>query len=137
MRYKKCALLCVAILFLGFTYAGGADRKEFTASIGKDGLQQVDILSGSYFFNPNHIIVKVNVPVEIRIKKEGLIPHAFAIKAPQAGMDVNVSLGSDPKIIRFTPTKTGSYPFYCDVKPFFFMSSHQEKGMEGIIEVRE
>ena len=136
MSYKLYALLSVAILFMCSAYTNGADRKEFRASIGQDGVQRVDILGGSYFFAPNYIIVKVNVPVEIRIRKEGILPHNFIVKAPNAGMDINVDLRTEPKIIKFTPEKTGSYPFYCDNR-FLFMSSHQEKGMEGIIEVRE
>ena len=137
MRYIKYALLSVAILIICFAYAAGADRKEFTAFIDKDGVQRVEILGGSYFFNPNYIILKVNVPVEMKIRKEGsIVPHNFLIHAPDAGMDVKVDLGTDPTVIKFTPTKTGTYPFYCD-KKFLFMESHREKGMEGMLDVRE
>jgi plastocyanin len=77
------------------------------------------------------------VPVEIKIKKEPtIVPHSFVIKTPEAGMDIVESLGSEPKTIRFTPTKAGKYPFYCD-KKFLSSKSHREKGMEGIIEVLE
>ncbi len=136
MRYLKYALLGGGLLLICITYSIGAERKEFTASIDKDGVQRVIVLGGSYFFDPNYIIVKVNVPVEMKIRKEGIIPHDFVLRAPDAGMDVKADLGADPTVITFTPTRAGTYPFYC-AKKVIFMSSHKEKGMEGMIEVRE
>lgn len=133
IRYK---LLSVAIIFLCATAGAGAERQEFTASIDKDGVQRVEILGDSYHFTPNYIIFKVNVPVEIKIRKEGLTPHDFVLKAPEAGMDVEVDLGREPTLINFKPTRTGTYVFYCS-KKMILMSSHREKGMEGTIEVRE
>ena len=113
------------------------EKKVFRAVIDKDGVQRVEIVGGSYFFNPNYIIVRVNAPVELKVRKEsGIVPHNIVIKAPEAGIDVDESLGPDPKTIKFTPTKTGSYPFYCSKKLLFF-ESHREKGMEGKLEVTE
>ena len=125
------------LLFIFSPIVSLAEKKQFVATVDKDGIQRIEVLAGEYFFDPNYIIVKVNVPVEIKIKKEpSLVPHTFVIKAPDAGMDIHESLSSEPKIIRFTPTKIGKYPFYCD-KKFLFFESHREKGMEGIIEVTE
>ena len=77
------------------------------------------------------------VLVELKVKKEsGFVPHNIAMKAPEAGIEFEESLSSDPKTIRFTPTKTGSYPMYCSKKLLFF-ESHREKGMEGVLEVVE
>ncbi len=137
MRYSKCALCSMILLLLCAAYAGGAERKEFTATIDKDGVQRVEILGGSYFFDPNYIIVKVNVPVELKIRKEpGITPHNFIIQAPGAGMNINVDLGTDATIVAFTPTKVGTYPFFCD-KKLPFMPSHRERGMEGVLDVRQ
>jgi plastocyanin domain-containing protein len=137
MRYSKYALFSVMILLLCVAYSGGAERKVFTASIDKTGVQRVEILGGSYFFDPNYIIVKVNVPVELKIRKEsGITPHSFVLQAPEAGMNINVDLGTDAALVAFTPTKIGTYPFYCD-KKLPFMASHKERGMEGVLEVRE
>jgi plastocyanin domain-containing protein len=98
-------------------------------------VQRVEVRGGSYFFSPRHIIVKVNTPVELKVRKEpGIVPHNMVLKAPEAGIDFNVSLDDTPKVIRFTPTKPGSYPFYCDKKLLFF-ESHREKGMKGVLEV--
>ena len=135
MRDAKYALLGSLILLICTTLSIGAERKEFIATL-SNGVQRVDVLAGSYFFAPNYIIVKVNVPLEMKIRKEGLIPHNFVIHAVDAGMDVKSDLGTDQIVITFTPTKPGVYPFYCDKKTIF-MSSHKEKGMEGTLEVRE
>jgi plastocyanin len=114
-----------------------AEEKKVVASIGTDGVQRVEMVGGSYFFDPNYVIVKVNVPVEIKVKKEsGMVPHDFVLKAPEAGIDVRVDLGKEPQTIRFTPTKVGEYPFYCAKKLLFF-ESHREKGMKGILKVQE
>jgi plastocyanin len=58
------------------------------------------------------------------------------IKAPDAGMNVVVSLDAKPQLVKFTPTKTGKYPFICS-KKMVFMQSHKDKGMEGVLEVTE
>ena len=132
----KYVLISAVILFMSLTYGIGAERREFTASIDQDGMQRVEVLGSSYFFDPNYIIVKVNVPVQMRIGKEGITPHDFVLQHPDAGMDIKVGLGSDPVVVNFTPTKTGTYSFYCSKGGIFF-SSHREDGMEGAIEVRE
>ncbi len=137
MRFSTFALCSVILLLLCVAYAGGAERKEFTATVDKDGVQRVEILGGSYFFDPNYIIVKVNVPVELKIRKEpGITPHDFILQAPGAGMDIKVDLGTDATLVTFTPTKTGTYPFFCD-KKLPFLPSHRERGMEGVLDVRQ
>lgn len=113
------------------------EKISYKAGIDSDGVQRIEVLAGGYFFNPDHIIVSVNIPVELKIKKEaGIVPHAFVIKEPDAGIDINESLSSEPKVIKFTPKKVGKYPFYCDKKLLFF-EGHRKKGMEGILEVTE
>lgn len=108
-----------------------------TVPVDKDGVQRIDILGSDYFFKPAHIIVKVNVPVELNVRKDGyIVPHDIVIDAPEAGIKVSESLSRDPKSISFTPTRTGQFPIFCSKKPPF-MSSHREKGMEGMLEVVE
>lgn len=112
-------------------------KKVYTAIIDKDGVQKVEVVAGEYFFEPDHIIVKVNLPVEMMVRKKGgIVPHTIVINAPDAGIEIKESLSAEPKVIKFTPKKAGKYPLYCDKKPPFF-KSHREKGMEGIIEVVE
>ena len=137
MRSFRYAWTVLAILFLFNMSAAAAEKKEFTAKTDPDGVQRVEILAGSYFFDPNYIIVKVNVPVELKIRKEpGIIPHDIVLKAPEAGIDFRQALKETPEIIKFTPTKTGTYPFACEKKLLFF-ESHKDKGMTGTLEVRD
>jgi len=132
----KFTTLLICIFLYTAVAANAAELKEaYQATIGDDGVQRVEIVGGSYFFKPDHVIVKVNVPVELKVRKEGwLVPHDIVIDAPDAGITVRESLSTESKVIRFTPTKVGKYPFYCSKKPPF-MASHREKGMEGLLEV--
>ena len=137
MRRLICLPVLAILLLVLFANNATSEEKKVAASIGPDGVQRVEMVGGSYFFDPNDVIVKVNVPVEIKIRMEsGIIPHDFVLKAPEAGVDLKVELRKEAQIIRFTPTKVGEYPFYCD-KKFLFFESHRDKGMKGILEVRE
>jgi len=125
------------LLIAGMALAAEKEKKVYKAAIDKDGIQRVSILAGSFYFDPDYVVVKVNVPVEVTIRKEAEItPHAFVIDAPEAGLHVKESLSADPKVVKFTATKVGKYPFYCD-KKFAFLKSHKERGMEGTLEVTE
>lgn len=134
--FRYAGAMVAAILFLFAVSAAAAEKKEFTAKTDPDGVQRVEIVGGSYFFDPNYIIVKVNVPVELKFRKEpGMIPHDVVMKAPEAGIDFKMELKETPETVKFTPTKTGTYPFDCDKKLLFF-ESHKEKGMTGTLDVR-
>ena len=136
-RLKNLTMfLMVGALFASAAYGAEAKKEVFQSTIDSSGVQKVEMLAGSYFFKPNDIIVKVNTPVEITIKKEpGYVPHNIVLHAPEAGIDFDVDLGKETKVIKFTPTKIGSYPFYCS-KRFLFWT-HRDKGMEGVLEVKE
>jgi plastocyanin domain-containing protein len=135
MKRITVSAIFLVIFTLCFALAAIGQIKVHKAVVDKDGIQRVNMLAGNYFFDPNHIIFKVDVPVEITIKREpGITPHDFVIKEPDAGIDISETLSTEPKIIKFTPKKPGTYPFYCS-KKLLFLKSHREKGMEGIIEV--
>jgi hypothetical protein len=131
-------VIAFSVLLLSAAAAFASDltvKKEFHASIEDNGIQRVEIIGGNYFFDPNYIIVKKDVPVELIVKKKGgIVPHNIAIKETRANIVFKEDIGLDQKIIRFTPNKVGRFFFYCDKKLLFF-KSHREKGMEGIIEV--
>lgn len=136
---KRLAYLSLMALTLLLALVANltAEETKVMVPMGADGVQKINIVAGSYFFKPAHIIVKANAPVEVMIRKErGMAPHSFVLRAPEAGMDIKLDLDTDPKTVRFTPTKTGTYSFYCDQKLLFF-KSHREKGMEGVLEVQE
>lgn len=127
-------LLVVSLTTMAYAKA---EEKIYKAKVDADGVQRVEVLGGSYFYNPNRIIVKVNVPVELKMKKDGhMVPHNVVMKSPEAGMEFDTAMGTEAKAVTFTPTKTGVFPFYCSKKLLFF-ESHKEKGMEGVIEVVE
>jgi plastocyanin domain-containing protein len=135
---KAIALLTGLWLLLA-TAATAADheKKTYRATVDNDGVQRVELLGGGYYFEPYRIIVRVNVPVELVVRKEsGVVPHNIVMKSPEAGLAFEESLTREPKTIKFTPQKVGSYQFYCSKKPPF-LASHREKGMEGVLEVVE
>ncbi len=137
MMRRTYSIFIVLILSLFAVSDTGAEEDAFKAIVDSDGVQRAEVLAGEYFFKPNHIVVKKNVPVELNVRKEPtIVPHDFVIKAPEAGIDILEPLSKEPKSIKFTPKKTGKYPFYCD-KKLIFSKSHREKGMEGVLEVVE
>ncbi len=131
-------LIFVLLLAISPLHVPSAEATEiYRAMPGKDGVQRVQVLGGGYFFRPGHIIVKVNVPVELTLSREvGIVPHNLAIQAPAANVVIDEDLEVTPKTVTFTPTLPGRYAFYCD-KQLLFLPSHREKGMEGILEVVE
>jgi plastocyanin len=107
------------------------------AAMDADGVQRVEVIGGEYFFDPNYIVVKVNKPVELKVKKTGgYTPHNIEVMAPEAGINFSESLGKEPKVIKFTPTAVGKYPMICS-KKLPFVKSHRDRGMDGFIEVVE
>jgi plastocyanin domain-containing protein len=147
MRLASYVAISLAlILAFGFTAIGQEAKegthdhamgveKRFVATIGADGVQHVEVLGGEYYFDPNYIVVKVNTPVELTVKKAaGYVPHNMLVKAPDAGIDFKVDLDKDAKPVKFTPTKVGKYEIICDKKVLWF-KSHKDRGMDGFIEV--
>jgi len=137
MRYMLNIMIAV-ILVAGTALAEDKPaEKRFVATIDRDGYQRVEMTAGEYYFDPAVVVVKVNVPVELTIRKTGgITPHSFAMKAPQADLDFSVDLSSEPKKVSFMATRTGSYPFECTNR-FLFFTSHKDRGMHGVLEVVE
>lgn len=116
---------------------GMEKEKRAVATLDADGVQRVEVIGGEYYYDPNYIVVKVNKPVELKIKKTGgFTPHDIIVKAPEAGINFSEAMDKEPKIIKFTPTAIGKYPMYCG-KKLPFVKSHRDRGMEGLIEVVE
>lgn len=136
----KAIGVSAAVLFwlLGTAALGQQPQPGGTvAVIGSDGVQRVEISGSSYYFDPSVIVLKVNVPAEITVKKAGgHKPHKIRARSPEAGIDFSAKLGKAPRTIRFTPTKAGEYPFWCPVH-VPFMKSHKAHGMTGTIRVVE
>jgi plastocyanin len=122
----------LAILLL--VPAAASAEEAVRARLDPDGVQRVQIVGGSYFFRPSHVVVKAGKPVELTISKEGRTPHNFVIQAHEAGIGIEQELGAEPAKVRFMPGAPGKYGFYCSNK-LPFVASHRERGMEGVLEV--
>lgn len=130
---KGVIVSLVVVLMPLFVFA----EEPYVAHVDENGYQVVEVEGGEYFFKPEHIVVQVNVPVKLVVKKTSfIVPHNIILDAPEAGVRFSLNLGRDGLEIYFIPKKTGVYPFYCDKKLMFF-KSHREKGMEGKLEVVE
>ncbi len=109
----------------------------FIVETSKDGVQRAEIIVDTYSYTPNHIVMVVSRPVELTLKSvTWVVPHNFVLRAPEAGLDISIDVPAGQTItISFTPAKEGRFKILCDKKLLFF-KSHQEKGMEGILEVK-
>jgi hypothetical protein len=135
VTYLAWAYLAVAVPAAAAESPHEPSHETQVAIVGEDGVQHVRIIGGDYFFKPDHIIVKLNTPVELTLLKEpGIVPHTFVIDAPAAGITLDEKLNTEGRTISFVPTAAGSFPFYCKNRLLFF-KSHQDKGMKGILEV--
>jgi len=133
---RAICLFAVLVLVAAFAAAGFAEE-PYVAKVDEDGYQRVEIEGGDYYFKPSRIVVRVNEPVKLVVrKKPGIVPHDIVMSAPEAGFAFKMDLSKEGTVITFIPTKTGTYPFYCD-KKFLFFKSHRKKGMEGVLEVVE
>jgi len=140
---RRAAPACALLWIVWFVWSAAPGRavevppQAETAELSPDGIQRVTIIVDSYSYTPDHLIVKSEVPLELTLKSvTWLVPHNFLIDAPEAGLKVNEEVPAGKSItIRFTPGRAGRYKFFCDKKLLFF-SSHEEKGMTGILEVR-
>ena len=137
---KLPALFVLAILFSP-SVGIGADQPQvppLQVPVDQlDGIQRATIILDSYSYTPNHLIVQAGKPVELLLTSITTItPHNFLLKNEAAGLSIERDVGSGRTVtVQFTAKKPGIYTFYCDKKLLFF-PSHQEKGMEGKLEVR-
>ncbi len=129
--------IAIALAVASLARAAAWQEKRVAAVTGADGVQRVEITAGGYYYDPNTIVVKVNVPVELVVKRtRGGFGHNIVLEEPDAGIDFKQGLGTDPVSIKFTPTKAGKYMFICSHK-VPFSKSHKERGMYGYLEVVE
>jgi plastocyanin domain-containing protein len=130
-------LTAIAMVVVSLTLAAEWKEKRVEAVVVQDGVQRIEIIAGGYYFDPNTIVVKINVPVELVVKRmPGGFGHNIMLKAPEAGIEFEQGLGTDPTSIKFTPTKAGKYMFICTHK-VPFSKNHKDRGMYGYLEVVE
>ena len=139
--YSILAILLVGMLALsGCAQQAPAEDTAKKAPVLNDEnpateIQEISLSAVVGTFTPNQITVKKGVPVKISITAKEIDPkfadkgHGFAIK--ELGIDEKIKLG-ETKVVEFTPTKTGSFVFYCSL---FCGEGHM--GQTGILHVVE
>lgn len=81
-------------------------------------------ISGSEFkYEPATMTAKVGQPVTVVYKNVGKYPHDFVID--ELGVKSQVIKSGETDSFIFTPTKTGTFSFYCS------LPNHLERGMKG------
>jgi plastocyanin len=130
-------LSLLAIAILAGCGTSGRDRPAVeTSAVTSGGVQVARISLHSFYYEPNRVVVKVGIPVELKLEKKSLfVPHNFSLYAPEAGIQVNRNVGTlgflpGGATVRFTPTKPGEYEFSCG------KHNHAAKGMRGTLIVR-
>src|SRR5262249_17887300 len=131
VRHSAALGFAGALLALTGCSSGlGRPVREVRVEPGTDGVQHVTITAHSFWFEPNPVVIKAHVPVELRVKNGALlIPHNLTCIAPQAGIQLDEGLGmfKDSETARFTVTAPGEYPFFCK------KDHHSKKGMTGTL----
>lgn len=135
MRSIPLALCCAVLVLTGAAQAA-SDAPPSAARLDADGVQRVQIEGGSYFFRPERISARAGQPLEIMLQLEpGIVPHRFVLEGPDGKPLAEVAMGSEPKTLRLT-LPAGDYPFFCPNRLLGF-KSHRERGMAGVLEIRE
>jgi len=108
---------------------GGIIANPFCGpGIAQETEQTIRITAQKFFYDPDNIIIKKDKPVVLElISRDSL--HGFNCPGLNIRTDI---FPNKTAILRFTPTKAGTFPFYCDV---FCGSGHEN--MTGSIVVKE
>ena len=135
MLTRILGVLVAVVMLTSFAVAQEHESEPVAAIIGQDGVQRLEMEGGEYYFEPEIVVLKVGVPVELFVRKApGFIPHNIVMDSGDAGMSFKENFGKKGITVSFTPSKTGTFEFWCD-KKFLFFKSHRAKGMEGTIKV--
>ena len=129
---RPCLAALTLVLVAGCE--SGLDRpvREVTAQVGSDQIQRVTVIAHSFYFDPNRIVLKRGVAVELTVKNGAmLVPHNLSCEAQDAGIEIFADVGMfhGSKTVRFTPTQAGEFHFFCHV------DGHAKKGMTGTLVV--
>jgi uncharacterized cupredoxin-like copper-binding protein len=111
---------------------------------------EVTLLASEFNFEPAVIEVTAGTPVRLTLQNTGTLEHDFSVveipmvqsavaSTPMAGHDMG-GMQAVPQLhvaaaigqratVEFTPTKAGSYDFFCTVP------GHKEAGMAGVLVV--
>jgi len=136
---RRTSILCFGLFLLASVIPSPSFAAEPTVvELAADGVQRAEIIADSYSYTPDHLIVKANIPVELSLQsKTWLVPHSFVLKDAEAGLDIEQDIPAGKSVlIKFTPTRPGTFKFFCNKKLLFF-KSHEGHGMKGTLEVTD
>ncbi|WP_246262359.1 cupredoxin domain-containing protein [Aromatoleum evansii] len=123
-------------LVLSWAAALAAQAPGVQASVDAHGIQRVTIVGGSYFFRPARVTAKAGQPLDLTVSmEEGIVPHRFVLEDPGGKPVADIELAAAPKTLRLV-LAPGDYPFTCPNRLLMF-KSHRERGMSGMLEIRE
>lgn len=117
-RWLKAVVAAAAPAALGPAYRAAAAPREVV----------IKMTVKRFEFSRKTIVVKKGVPVVIEITSLD-VPHGFAV--PDFHARAEIVLPGKATQVRFTPDKTGEFPFLCDI---FCGDKHEE--LEGRLIVR-
>lgn len=99
------------------------DDESLSTQETQTGAKEISITSRNFSFSPKTLTLKEGQPVKITFQNRGT--HTFTIDE----LGVNKSLTGSSSTVEFTPTRSGTYEFYCAVP------GHRQQGMLGALTV--
>ena len=92
-----------------------------------EGALEVHITAKEFTYEPNELLLKVGVPVNIIFTNAGLIEHQLILEAFDFHAHIRQTGGSHK--VGFIPDRTGTFTYYCAIP------GHKEAGMVGTLVV--
>ncbi len=99
------------------------DASQATAASSQRAVQELRMISGNLFFNPQEIALTKGRPVKITFQNTGT--HTFTVDE----LGVDIVLRGSTAVAEFTPSEPGAFAYYCRVP------GHRERGMIGSLSV--
>lgn len=120
------------------TFLGILSMLVIQHAMAQEPMQTVILNLGDYQFTPGTLEVTAGSPVTLTlINNDSITPHNFILDDATSGLNINIDVSAGKTSnVEFTPTIPGIYTFYCS-KKLPFMKSHQEKGMQGTLVIKE
>lgn len=89
-------------------------------------VKTITVEAGSFYYKPAVMTVKKGETVKIVMTSKDMM-HDFNID--ELGVKLPVTKSGDTQVVEFTPTKTGTFEYYCSV------GQHRKNGQVGKITV--
>lgn len=85
-------------------------------------IRVIEIEAGSFYYNPNEIMVNLGETVKIVMKSKDMM-HNFNID--ELDVHLPITRAGETNSVEFTANKAGEFEYYCS------MSGHRQKGQFG------